>query len=233
MANDVTMTEARFKRLHEAEALIKAEAKIEREMAAPGEWLMAREEAKAEARDKRALATPSHWEKLKGRYQIEGAKPILMDVGKAALRTAVAGMAIYYAATSDWFDKIELFRDHWWLKSVVVMALGYWLYQRQSQWAGPVIAAGAAMFVEAWRTRPVDATKAAKAKADAPKAKTDTTTQGPDEDAGHWDWVDDTYGRRGRWVETPNGGRSYITQGHGAHAAERIAERVFEHARPA
>jgi hypothetical protein len=57
------------------------------------------------------------------------------------------------------------------------------------------------------------------------------TTSGVD-DAGGFDWSDDTYGR-GRWIETPSGGRAYMTEGAGARAAERIAERVFEHARTA
>jgi hypothetical protein len=230
MANDVTISGSQYKRLQEAEALVKAEAKIEREMAGPGEWLMAREEAKVDAH----LTHGKGWAGIKERYRAEGAKPILIDAGKAALRTVFAGAAIYYIATSDYLDKISVFRDHWWLKSLVVMALGYWLLRRQSPWAAAVLAAGAAMFVEAWRTRPSAKDAAAKdAAAKNALAKKDGTTQGPDDDAGRWDWVDDTYGRHGRWEETPHGGRSYVTQGHGAHSAERIAERVFQHARPA
>jgi HAMP domain-containing protein len=225
--NDVTITENRLKKYQEAEALVRAETKIEHQMAGPGDWLMAHEEARVDAK----LARAKGWAGMKERYLAEGAKPMLIDAGKAALRTVFAGAAIYYVATSDYLDKIAVFRDHWWLKPVVVMALGYWLLRRQSPWAPAVLAAGAAMFVEAWRTRPLDPKDAA-AKKDA-LAKKDATTQGPDEDAGHWDWVDDTYGRRGRWTETPSGGRSYVTQGNGAQAAERIAERVFQHARPA
>lgn len=151
-------------------------------------------------------------------------KDLAYSVGKSALQTVFAGAAIYYVATGDWFNKISLFRDHWWLKSLVVMGLGYYLLRQKSPWAGALLAAGAAMFVQAWRARPG-------AKTDP--AKPDGTTQGPDEEAGRWDWVDDTYGRRGRWAETPNGGRTYVTAGHGAQTAERIAERVFEHARSA
>lgn len=198
--SDVTISGRDYNKLKETEALVKAEVKAERELGKPGFF--------------------SAWQE---QYKTKGAKGMVVDAGKAALQTVFAGALIYYVATSDWFDKIALFKDHWWMKALLVMGLGYWLYRKQSPWAAAVLSAGAAMFVQAWRARPV-------AKSDAKK---DATTQGPDEDAGGWDWVDDTYGRRGRWQETPSGGRSYITDGHGAHAAERIAERVFEHARHA
>ena len=98
------------------------------------------------------------------------------------------------------------------------LGIGYWFWRRQSPWASAILAAGAAMFAQAWKSRPT--------------AKKDNTSQGPDDEAGRWDWSEDTYGR-GRWIETPSGGRAYMTQGAGARAAERIAERVFEHARAA
>ena len=198
---DVTISERHYNNLTEAKVKAQAEAKVEHAVV--------------------------HQAGLMGWFEDhtgKSPKDLAYSAGKSALRNALAGAAIYYFATTDWFNKITLFRDHWWLKPLLVLGAGYMLLRQKSPWAGALLAAGLAMFVEAWRSRPVAA---------AAPPKRDGTTQGPDEDAGRWDWVDDTYGRRGRWVETPNRGRTYVTEGHGAQAAERIAERVFEHARPA
>lgn len=201
MGGDITISERHYNNLAEAKAKAQAEAKVEHEVV--------------------HQAGLMGW--LDG-HKGKSTKELAYSVGKSALQTVFAGAAIYYVATGDWFSKMAVFRDHWWLKPLVVMGLGYWLLRQKSSWAGALLAAGAAMFVEAWRARPVAA---------PPPPKKVATTEGPDAEAGGWDWVDDTYGRRGRWVETPNRGRTYVTEGHGAQAAERIAERVFEHARPA
>jgi hypothetical protein len=193
---DVTISESHYNKLKEAESKARAEAKLVREEA------------------ERAGLTA--W---KAGRKGEGLK-LMGGANAPALQAVFAGAAIYYVATGDWFSKIELFKEHWWLKPLLVLGIGYWLWRRQSPWAYAVLSAGAAMFVQAWKARP-------ESKKDG--AKKDGTTQGPDDEAGRWDWSEDTYGR-GRWIDTPHGGQAYLTEGAGARAAERIAERVFEHA---
>ena len=151
----------------------------------------------------------------------------LMLVGGAnspALQAVIAGAGIYWLASSDFTKDIQLFKDHWWLKPLIVMGGGYWFWRKGYAWGPAALSSGAALFVAAWKNRP--------------DAKRETA--GPDE-AGWWQgnewhehrrpWLDqDTY-ELGRWVETPSGGRVFLTEGQGARAAERMAERIFEHAR--
>lgn len=191
---DVTITQRDYDKLKEAENKARADAKSAREQA--------------------ERAGMSAW---KAGRKGEGLK-LMGGANAPALQAAFTGAALYYVATGEWFNKIQLFQEHWWLKPLLVLGYGYWLWRRQSSWAFAVLSAGAAMFVQAWKARP--------------SAKKDNTTQGPDDEAGRWDWSEDTYGR-GRWIETPHGGHAYLTEGSGARSAERIAERVFEHARAA
>lgn len=199
---DITIKERDYNRLKEAEAKARADAKH------------AREEAE------RAGVTA--WKE--GR---KGESLKLMGGANApALQAIFGGAALYYLATGDWFANVQSFKDHWYLKPLLVIGVGYWLWRRQNSWAMALLSAGAALFVQAWKQE-----QARKKKEEEAKKQGGTTTSGFD-DAGRFDWSEDTYGR-GRWVETPSGGRAYMTEGSGARAAERIAERVFEHARAA
>lgn len=191
---DVTIPEKDYDRLKKAETKARADAKL--------------------ARDDAERAGVTAWKEGRKGESLK----LIGGANAPVLQAIFAGAASYFLATSEWFDKIGVFKDHWWLKPLLMLGLGYYFWRRQSPWASPLLAAGAALFAQAWKSRPA--------------AKKDNTTQGVDDDAGRFDWSDDTYGR-GRWVETPSGGRAYMTEGAGARAAERIAERVFEHARAA
>jgi hypothetical protein len=198
---DITIKERDYNRLKEAEAKARADAK--------------------QARQEAERAGVTAWkEGRKG----EGLK-LMGGANAPALQAIFGGAALYYLATGDWFANVQSFKDHWYLKPLLVIGVGYWLWRRGSSWAMALLSAGAALFVQAWKQ------EQERKKEEEARKKGGTTTSGFD-DAGRFDWSEDTYGR-GRWVETPNGGRAYMTEGAGARAAERIAERVFEHARAA
>jgi hypothetical protein len=199
---DLTISERDYNRLKEGEARARVDAKLAREGA---------ERAGVKA--------------LKEGRKGEGLK-LIGGANAPALQAIFGGAALYYLATGDWFANVQTFKDHWYLKPLLVIGIGYWLWRRQSTWAMALLSAGAALFVQAWKQE-----QDRKKKAEDAKKAGGTNTSGVD-DAGRWDWSDDTYGR-GRWVETPSGGRAYMTEGSGARAAERVAERVFEHARAA
>lgn len=128
------------------------------------------------------------------------------------LHPVLAGAAIYALVTSDWFEKIEFLKKNWLLKPLLVFLLGYYLFRKSSPWAQAVLAASAILFVKAWKERPAPAKEAA----------------GPDdEDAGRWEWD-----RRedGREAER----RAHVLgDGRAGRNAERLADRIFEHARAA
>jgi hypothetical protein len=145
--------------------------------------------------------------------KVDGALGVL-GANAAMLQPVLAGAVIYAVVTSDYFNKLELLKAHWSLKALLVMALGYYLFRKQSPWAQAVLAAGAILFVKAWKERPEKAKEAA----------------GPDdEDAGRWEWD-----RRDDGREREDERRHHVLSGHRAtHNAERLADRIFEHARAA
>jgi hypothetical protein len=137
------------------------------------------------------------------------------------LQPLLAGAAIYALVTSSWIDKIDLLKKHWILKPLVVFFLGYYLFRKSSPWATAVLAASAVLFVKAWKERP-----------DAPKE-----AAGPDdEDAGRWEWDRHDHWRheREREREREAERRAHVLgEGRGVRSAERLADRIFEHARAA
>ena len=189
MAN-VVIEEGRFNRL-----LNRAGPAIE-------EWNARRPKGEAEA-----IALYRQGNKGEGTLGVLGANA-------AMLQPVLAGAVIYAVVTSDYFNKLELLKAHWSLKALLVMALGYYLFRKQSPWAQAVLAAAAILFVKAWKERP-----------DKPKE-----AAGPDdEDAGRWEWD-----RRDDGREREDERRAHALGGHRAsHNAERLADRIFEHARAA
>ena len=138
------------------------------------------------------------------------------------LHPVLAGAVIYAVVTSSYFDKIELFKNHWLLKPLLVFLLGYYLFRKQSPWAQAVLAASAILFVKAWKERPQNAKEAA----------------GPDddEDAGRWEWDRREIGHdrerdREEWRDSERG--RLLGNGRAGRNAERLADRIFEHARAA
>jgi hypothetical protein len=156
-------------------------------------------------------------------YKAGNKREALMLVGGAnapAIQAVIAGAGVYWLATSDFTKDIQVFKDHWWLKPLIVVGTGYWLWRKGHPWAVALLSSGAALFVGAWRSRPESKKEAA----------------GPEE-AGWWregerreerPWWERDYYERGRWMETPGGGRVFVIDGPSSRAAERMAERVFD-----
>ena len=187
---NVVVEEGQFKRM------------LSRAGSAYTEWNARRPEGEAEA-----IKVYREGDKGQGALGVLGANA-------RALQPILAGAAIYAVVTSAYFDKLELLKAHWSLKAFLVLALGYYLFRKQSPWASAVLAAGAILFVKAWKERPEKPKEAA----------------GPDdEDAGRWEWD-----RRDAWREREDERRAHVLSGPRAtHNAERLADRIFEHARAA
>ena len=109
------------------------------------------------------------------------------------------------------------------MKPLLVFLLGYYLFRKNSPWAQAVLAAAAILFVKAWKERPEQAKEAA--------------GLDDDDDAGRWEW-----NRRDDWREREreraelresNGRPRGLADGRSARNAERLADRIFEHARAA
>jgi len=203
MAN-VVVEESVFKRMWEG---VKARA---------SEWNGRRPEGEAEA-----------IEMYQGGHKAQG---ILGFAGAQApvLAPLLIGAVIYAVVTSEWFSKIEFLNKYWWIKPLGVFGAGYYLFRKRSPWAQAVLAASAIMFVKAWKERP-EAAKDAKAK---------ETSGVDDEDAGRWewdsreDWRDREDWRASRDAREADRRARYLGEGR-ASPAERLADRLFEHARAA
>ena len=170
------------------------------------EWNARRPAGEAEA-----IEVYREGSKVRGALGFFGAQaPILAPIAIGAL--------IYAVATSSYLDKIEMLKKHWVLKPLIIIALGYYLFRKNLPYALQVLAVGAALFVKAWKERP----EAAK------------ETAGPDdEDAGRWEWDrHDSWREREDWRAAER--RAQLHSAHrAAHNAERLADRIFEHARAA
>ncbi|MEP7126324.1 MAG: hypothetical protein ABJE95_35660 [Byssovorax sp.] len=173
------------------------------------EWNARRPAGEAEA-----IEVYKQGDKAHGMLSFAGAQAPL-------LHPVLAGAAIYALVTSSYFDKIEFLKNHWLLKPLLVFLLGYYLFRKQSPWAQAVLAASAILFVKAWKERPENAKEAAGL---------------DDEDAGRWEWDRRESWRererdREEWRDNPRGRQ--MGEGRSGRNAERLADRIFEHARAA
>jgi hypothetical protein len=139
----------------------------------------------------------------------------VMKIGAAhGLGDILAGGGIYALVTSDFFNKLEYVKKYWWLRPVLVLFAGWILYRKGSFLGGPILATGAALFVQAWRDED------AKPKKDDSKKE----SKGIDDDAG-WPWERD----RWRW-EREDPRFEAAERRHWEREGERIAERVYPRA---
>jgi uncharacterized membrane protein (GlpM family) len=162
--------------------------------------------ARRPAGEVEAMEVYKKGDKAQGMLSFAGAQAPL-------LHPVLAGAAIYAVVTSAWFEKIEFLKKNWVLKPLLVFLLGYYLFRKNSPWAQAVLAASAILGVKAWNERSAQAKEAA----------------GPDdEDAGRWEWDRrDDYREREDWRDRRLG------EGRSGRNAERLADRIFEHARAA
>jgi hypothetical protein len=164
------------------------------------------------------------------------AQGVLSFAGAQApmLQPLLAGAVIYAVVTSSYFDKIEIFKNQWFMKPLLVLGLGYYLFRKNSPWAQAVLAAAGILFLKGYYERP-EAKKEAAAAKEAAVAK---EAAGPDdEDAGRWEWD-----RRDEWRDREREREHWrhaerraqrIEDRRVVHQAERLADRVFENARAA
>ena len=172
------------------------------------EWNARRPEGEAEA-----ITIYKQGNKAQGVMSFAGAQAPM-------LKPLLAGAVIYAVVTSEWIDKIEFLKKYWFLKPLLVLGLGYYLFRKNSPWAQAVLAAAAIMFVKAWKERPSD---------DKDKAKAKEAAGLDDEDAGRWEWD-----RHEDWREREAAQRGRaLGEGRAERNAERLAGRIFEHARAA
>jgi hypothetical protein len=138
---------------------------------------------------------------------------------KGGLVSAAAGAAVMFVATMDSVKDMKLFKEHWWLLPVLVLLVGWWLRKKGNRYGTAIMAAGAALFVKAWREQPAD---------DKDKKKqSDGETKGVDDDA--------YYTRDGRWVRNPQTGATvwiptsaaYQFSTGPADYASQIADKVY------
>jgi hypothetical protein len=126
----------------------------------------------------------------------------LMTVGGAAI-------GWYILSNKSWSDKIGVFKAHWWLKPLLVLAVGWWAWRKEKVYAGLILAIGAALFAQAWRTE-------------------SNITAKPPIESGDVAWDADA----GQWVKTGTGGEVLMPAG-GTDESSVFARSVFEKARAA
>jgi len=80
------------------------------------------------------------------------------------------GALLAFAVNLDEIKNSDTVKNHWWVLPVALLALGYVMRRRESPNANAVLAAGAVLFVQAYRNRP---------KKDDSKAAKSTDTSGP------------------------------------------------------
>ncbi len=172
----------------------------------------------------------SHYEELTNKAKGEAKAGLygeaalsLTKRNKAALMTiAGAGIGWYFLSNAKTWRMagIKLFDEYWWLKGLLVLAVGWYLWRKQNPYATAVIALGAALFAQSWR---VQQNKAAKPE--------DRWEAGSMSDAGDdtgyaWDAAS------GQWVRSASGGEVLMPPG-GTDRSEEFAQRVFSSARAA
>jgi hypothetical protein len=168
------------------------------------EWKRLKNRASAASKervDKRRAGESAGLERVK-KGEVAGG---LLEIGGAnapAITALIGGAAIYAIATSRWFSDMEIFKNHWYLRSLAMIALGYYLFRKGSPWGTALMAAGGGLFVQDWKVRPGS-----------------TDTKGPEEDAGAVNWSEIP---RGKWHELPGVGRVYREEHAGAHMADRV-----------
>ena len=177
------------------------------------EWNARRPEGEAEA-----ITIYKQGNKAQGVMSFAGAQAPM-------LKPLLAGAVIYAVVTSEWIDKIEFLKKYWFLKPLLVLGLGYYLFRKNSPWAQAVLAAAAIMFVKAWKERPSD-----------DKAKAKEAAGVDDEDAGRWEWDRHENWREREhlrdWRDAERRAR-FLGEHRAERNAERLAGRIFEHARAA
>ena len=62
---------------------------------------------------------------------------------RALLLTIAATAGGFWLLQNDAINKIKVFAENWFLKGLVLLAAGYWLWKKRNQWWGIVVGLGA------------------------------------------------------------------------------------------
>jgi hypothetical protein len=62
---------------------------------------------------------------------------------KTLMLTIAAAAGGFWLLQSDAIKKIEVFAKHWYLKGLLLLAAGYWLWKKKNPWWGIVVGLGA------------------------------------------------------------------------------------------
>jgi hypothetical protein len=142
----------------------------------------------------------------------------MLQVGKhkGILMAAIAGAVGWFVVSNKaWSDNIGFLKNNWWAKPLGLLAIGWLLYWKKSQYAQAVIFLGAALFVTAYRNYRFASNPANKAAVDAFAASGMETGMPYEFEAG------------GTWTKDAAGNDRFEA---GAKPAA-YADRVFENAR--
>jgi hypothetical protein len=165
------------------------------------------EKRKEAAAERRAQERGGITSIKQGRYKEGG----LAIVGAQLpwLQPILLGGGLYALATMKAVTDIGVFKDHWWLRPLVILGIGIYLQRQGHVWAESVIASGSALLYQLYEEH---------------KAKEEKKPASGPEDVGY------PWAQEGRWERTPNGGWA-LQPPHGA--GRRIAHRLFEEERAA
>src|ERR1700678_3925144 len=71
---------------------------------------------------------------------------------KALLMTILATAGGFWALQTDAVKKIQVFVENWWLKGVLLVAAGWWLWKKRNPWWGVVAGLGATTLAADYQT---------------------------------------------------------------------------------
>lgn len=158
--------------------------------------------------------TESHYEKLQKEAKaardagLHGeAAWLTLKKNKSPLMVLGAAGVGWWLLQSETVSKMTIFKDHWWLKGAVLLAVGWWLWRRQNPYAQIVLALGAVQLIDSYKARPKEG-KEGKDSGDPGDTGADTGWEG-----------------RYRWGGEAAGGDDPVLTGSGRTV--EMADRIF------
>lgn len=117
------------------------------------------------------------------------------NTAKAALTPAGIGAVIGLLTSIDDIKNAKIFKEHWWLLPIAVLALGYYLHRKNSPHGKTLLAIGGTLLVQAYNNRPKE----------EPATKS-TTTKPAGDTAGITEAVQiHPTGNGYAWIQAPTG----------------------------
>jgi hypothetical protein len=124
------------------------------------------------------------------------------QTAKTALAPAGIGALVGLISSIDDIKNTKMFKEHWWLLPLAIMALGYYYHRKQSPHGRAIMATGAMLLVQAYNSRPKEQSRAAT----TTTATTIPTTKPAGETSGLGDAVQIHHlGNGYAWIQSPTG----------------------------